>query len=156
MDNKQNYNIIFSTGANALMKDILQKYGLVETDGEMLENILAGKESINGLVADFIEKIVRQEITQQEASAVLREKLGLGPDEAEKLAKDLYERVVVLAEVKPVEQDVLVPEQAEAATTEGTAETAPEEQTTSELTPEAKITERPRRFGPDTYREPIE
>jgi len=147
----QNYEVIFPEGAASAIDELVTKYGFEEIEEEMLEKmdqteIFETKEKIfenlpGRQIARTVKEICQEKILDKDFVFLLQERLNISEETAKDLAKDLKEKVLVLAQKISEIEKISLPEIKEIS---------------SPKRPFTESPEKPPSEKTDIYREPIE
>lgn len=99
--NKKNIKIIFTEEADPVFDNIIKKYNLQETDTQAWEKFQKNKDAnviiVDRLSIDFAE----EKITEKQFAESLKKDLGIDPQTAEKLSKEIKTNLIPLLEKVP-------------------------------------------------------
>jgi len=96
--------IIFPENSSDVILKILERYGLKETNQEMIKKLSKKEKTIRGTVAELIKKIAQEEIPSKDFSPTLSERLGVSKKIADDLAKDAEKEILVFVKRIPKEE----------------------------------------------------
>lgn len=162
--NKNYYEVIFSPEATFIITELIKKYGFEKIEEEMLKKmgqaeISEEKEKIfenlpGRQIARTVKELAMEKISSKDFISILKQRLNISEGLAKDLAKELEEKVLVLAQEtrilreereilpsKEMEEEVSFPEKPWAEP--------------SEIKPPS-AEEKPLPKKPDIYHEPLE
>ncbi len=148
--NSQNQKIIFLENTSPIISELLKKYQLQETSGELSKKLTGGEIPRGGIILDIVIEVAQGKILKKDLSSALQKRLEISEEKTKKLAEDVEKKLLVLAKKVPKEETE-IPEEppvtkkpliAEKPSIIEKPETPPKRRETSE--------------EPDVYREVIE
>lgn len=103
MTNNKNL-VVFEDDTSPIISEILQKYGLKETDDEILEKIEKGEPLKPGIILNLTEDVVAARQSKEAMSSFLQKELSIPKQTAENIAEDIKNKLIPLAKkVSPEE-----------------------------------------------------
>ncbi len=97
-NNRNKTEVVFPEQTTSIIESTLAKYGLAETEEEMFQKIMAGQTSITALTAQLVKKMALKIVSFEELLSAFQENVKLPAKQIEKLAQDIKENIVSLAE----------------------------------------------------------
>lgn len=93
--------IVFPAGSGSVISKILEKYGLKETEEEIIEKIIKREYTFAAKVAGIVRKKVEAEISAESFPLELQKELNISLKDAKNIAADLQKSVLAFAEEIP-------------------------------------------------------
>jgi hypothetical protein len=108
---KENERIVFPQDISLVISKIMEKYGLVETEEEILEKLKRGETFMRKEVAEIVKRVAEGKISYENFPFELKERLNISLDTAEKLAEELTKKVLIFAKKIPEkpEEEIIKP-----------------------------------------------
>jgi len=177
-----NKKIIFTRSVSSILDEILKKYKLEKNEDDFLDILEQGGDLPDEIILDAVTEVAQGRIPQKDLSSILQKRLGVSKPQANKLTKDIEEKLLPLTEEvseeetlkekeKVLEEKEMLKGDKEPIIREPIEETPAseaEETTPSEQPPVEQLPQKEKRVKPvgpeksekpskeDTYREPIE
>jgi len=83
----------------SIILELIEKYGLTETDDDFFRKLESNEQSIEGIIADTIRDLIDKKISLIDMSQMFRRKLELSENKAEELIKDIKEEILPHIEI---------------------------------------------------------
>lgn len=116
MKPNKDQEIIFPEGTGLVIHGLLEKYGLKEVHSAGIKNLMQAKtskekteaaEKLPGRkIARILKDAAEQKIGLGNIDTEIQKRLGLPEIAAKKMAKDLEEKILALAEIVPIEKEI--------------------------------------------------
>jgi len=103
-------NLVFPDDTDLIISEILKKYGLEETDEELIDKFEKEEKSRGEILALLIFKTAEEEISFQGLISSLKIELKISSKTAEEIAKDLKKEILDLVIERPAELQEELPE----------------------------------------------
>jgi len=105
-NNSQKTNqVTFPENSPQIISELLEKYNLEETPGDLWEKLKKGESPHGGIIADVVVEIAKGKIKKDDLVPTLQERLNLPKPTARNLARDIEKKLLAPAEkiLKPEE-----------------------------------------------------
>lgn len=96
--NQLKQRIIFTEEADNALANILSKYGLEESDEQIIKKDEEEKSSYEYAIVEFTKKLTQGSILEKDLIASLQKELNIPQPTTEKIAKDVKEKLLPLVE----------------------------------------------------------
>jgi len=147
---KENQRLIYPEDTSEIISELMEKYGLKETEEEVLQALKEGKTTKGGTIAEIIMEVAKNKIPRENITSVLQKRLAISKEIAKKIAKELEKKILNLIIIEKVPKKEIPPLQKPPISPLKPGPPVPP----TEFPPKAPPEEKPKK--PDIYREPIE
>lgn len=162
---EQKIKALFTEKADAAIIDIVKNFGLEESYEELVKKEEQDKDPNELIISLLTKEFAQGSISEINLIASIQKDSGISKETAEKISKEIISKVVPLME-KIQEENESIPTTSKAkkdlhkkppeTILEGTIKDPFEPVKIKKPLPKKIIETKPKRTGPDTYREPIE
>lgn len=132
VNQNRNKKIIFTRGVSSILDEILKKYKLEKNESNFLNILEQGGDLPDEIILDAVIEVAQGRTPQKNLPSILQERLGVSKPQANKLTKDIEEKLLPLTGEVPEEE---VPEKETLERKEGLIMRESPEET---LTPETE------------------
>lgn len=91
---KMNNSLIFPENNASIIRGILKKYKLQESNKEILEKWRGGKKDFGTILADLIIKTSRENLSSLRLTTLIQEELSINNEKAKKINEDLNKEIL--------------------------------------------------------------
>lgn len=100
-----NQKIIFPDKFDAVILDILKKYGFLNTIKEYFEESMEGIAPATAIIVYMIKDLIDIEKTEEESISYLQENLKITKEVAKKIFKEVKEKVIAFVKIVDVKEE---------------------------------------------------
>lgn len=87
--------LIFPENSASIVANILKKYGLKETNEELLEKWKKKQKSSGTILCDLLIKTIKINISIPESIDLIKKELNISPQKAKEIMEDLNREIII-------------------------------------------------------------